>query len=739
MIHLRVTPDGRLTNDSVEQFAQSLCNYQSPLERWTGKGFARQPFVSFETVLKKNDTQFVLTGPVEAESLMRKAAESTWPRAAVESVKDPLQLSPMLTNTLSLRHHYMFAIRVDRREISYLSSLLDTLTMMDDNDSVVIQTLAIPANRDWYVSAAEAYDRFKRGDMPAKLQINKQGIGKAGLKVVAGTLLGGISILTELITGEEPEKINLDEGERAAILRDGRLRNETLQKVRGDAFDVTVRIAISCTDTGRAHALMRMVSMAFRELDGDNQLITVNSNPVRTWQQIKERRSPLKLQKDFLSIPESSRLFMLPTGSLQEKYRLQSIRSLETDIPKTIMRGGIRLGDHNYKGSNQTVYQPVDNHDELCLPHIVIGGMGSGKTKGFGANFAVQAVQNGFGALVIDPAKGEMGDEIEASLSRESVKRITLGEVAISLDWNEVKYSSRAKNRLANTIIGFFNTATDDAGAQTARYLRAAVMGMQTGKLSEIIKILEDDDYRLTVIEAMPCGMHKTTLESMSPERMSANRKQQLLSPIYNRLDVILGDEYLAECMDSDNELDMVDLMSQRKAIVIDVPKAVLGSEAVDLIVNLLSTKIDLAMTLRKAGDQFPFFVIFDEPHQFLRSEKIWKSGVVESRKWRLGYIWMFHSWEQIPNNLGEIIKAAGVHYHLYNSSKKTFRDLAEEIAPFTIEEGIKLPRFHAINVIRTGGEITVPFIAKMSPPPSINETANPTANQTVTKDGGGF
>ncbi len=64
----------------------------------------------------------------------------------------------------------------------------------------------------------------------------------------------------------------------------------------------------------------------------------------------------------------------------------------------------------------------------------------------------------------------------------------------------------------------------------------------------------------------------------------------------------------------------------------------------------------------------------------------------------------MFHSWEHIPHNLAEIIKAAGVHYHLYNSSKKTFRDLAEDIAPFTIEDGIKLPRFHAINVLRAGG-----------------------------------
>jgi hypothetical protein len=87
--------------------------------------------------------------------------------------------------------------------------------------------------------------------------------------------------------------------------------------------------------------------------------------------------------------------------------------------------------------------------------------------------------------------------------------------------------------------------------------------------------------------------------------------------------------------------------------------------------------------------------------------------------KWRVGYCWFFHSWEQIPNDLAEIIKVAGPHYTIYNSSKKTFRDLAEEIAPFTVVDGIKLKRFHAINVLRAGDGVQKPFIVKMAAPPS--------------------
>jgi len=231
------------------------------------------------------------------------------------------------------------------------------------------------------------------------------------------------------------------------------------------------------------------------------------------------------------------------------------------------------------------------------------------------------------------------------------------------------------------------------------------------------MRIFEDDAYRAKCAAKMPPGIHRSTLEDFGS--LSDGKRGQILAPIYNRLDTILGDEYLAECFDSDNSLDMVALMSERKAVVIDVPKTGLGPEGVDLIVNLLSVKIDLAMTLREEGAQFPFFVIFDEPHQFLRSARTWKSAAVESRKWRVGYVWMFHSWEQIPNDLAEIIRSAGPHYHIYRASKRTFNELREELAPFAVEDYVKMPKYHALNVLRVGNEQHTVFMAQMLAPPS--------------------
>lgn len=724
MKHFRITPDSRLDNQHVETLAQTLCYQRSLIERWNGRTIDRHPWVSFEIVLRRKGAGFYLTVHDDLAAFVPKAVTSTWPRACVEPTADPLSdlpSAPSATATLSLHYHYMFAIRVDRRENRLLQALLDVMTALEDGDALVAQVLGVPAPSDWYVAASEAYERFRRGEMPGKLALDRRRLGRSALRVATAGVLEVIGIITELMTGEEPKPIRLDEADRAAILRDGRLRPETLAKPRGDAYDTTIRVAVFA-DQRRAPALLRMATMAFRELDGDNYFDVIPTKPERIWRKMRERRNDVKLQRDYLSIPEFARLLLLPTGPIQERYGLERIQYLEVEVPAILRRGGIYLGVAPYKGTETPVYQPTDNWDELCLPHVVIGGMGQGKTRGFGANWVVEAVRNGFGALVIDPAKGEIGDEVSTVLPPSKVVRIRLDRTPFALDFCEVRRAPRAKNRLANAILSFFAASGDDAGVQTARYLRAAVMAMRTGRLSEILRILEEDEYRAKVLESLPEGMHRSTLESLGEE--SPARRRQILGPIYNRLDTILGDTYLTECLNSRRSLDMVDLMSKKHAVIIDVPKATLGAEVVDLVANLLSVKIDLAMTFRPERDQFPFFVIFDEPHQFLRSARIWKSAAIESRKWRVGYVWMFHSWEQIPRDLAEIIKAAGPHYHLYPSSKRTFLDLREEIAPFTIEDGLKLQRWHAINVLRVGGEVQRPFIAKMAPPPSKRTSA---------------
>jgi hypothetical protein len=543
------------------------------------------------------------------------------------------------------------------------------------------------------------------------------------MKLIARGILSIMDTIV-VLTGGEPEKINLDDADRAVMMRDGGLRAETLNKPKSDAYDVVIRLGIQSKDHEN---ISKMISGSFREFDGDNHFISYPldvNKIVNNW--FKFRKPGMRISKDFLSSAELARIVQMPTSAVQNKWGIECIGKLETAVNKKLTGPGMLIGSHTQKGKAQAVSIPVDDWDELCLPRIAIGGMGQGKTKGFGANWLYQAVQNGFGGLAIDPAKGEIGNELESVLDDDQIIRINVFETPISLDWCECEYSDLARNRLANTMISFFNSNSDDAGVQTQRYIRAMVMGMQGSKLKEMIKMMNDMKYLGQCAEKMPEGIHRSTLEELI--EYSDGRRMQIISPILNRLDMILGDSFLAKCMDSDESIDMVHLLQQKKAVIIDAKKSDIGPEAVEIIVNMLSTKIDIAMTLRPEENQTPFWIVFDEPHQYLKSQHTWKSACVESRKYRIGYIWMFHEWTQIEEKLRKIIKSALPHYHIYPSSKSTFIDLKEELKPFDLDDCMKLKRWTAINVIRTNGETVTPFVTTMTPPPSkqnVEKAAN--------------
>lgn len=543
-----------------------------------------------------------------------------------------------------------------------------------------------------------------------------------------------VEMVSEIFGGDKKENIyhveSLDP--QAARMSIERLRMETKTKPTKAATRTYLWVLAESPEPVRADLIARTLASSFGDLSGDNELYgraVRGKVKAEVLQVVETKQAPrIKITYNLMSTAETAKIVQLPGRELQDKYsEIDRNEVKEIEIESGLTKGGMYLGEATFKGVRTKIYQPADDWDELCAPHIVIAGMGQGKTKGYAANWLVEAVRNGFGGLAIDPAKGEIGDEVEAALTPDKVLRINLAQTVFSLDWCEVLRSPRAKNRLANTIIGFFDSGGDDTGGQTARFIRAAVMGMQTGKLAEILRIFEDEKYRKKIIAEMNEGIHKSTLKQFQAE--GEGRQRQILSPIYNRMDIILGDEFLEECLNSDNALDMVDILSQRKAVIFDVPKRDLGAEGVDLLVNLLTTKIDLAMTLREEEKQFPFFVIVDEPHQYNRSHVIWKKAVVESRKWRVGYIWLFHEWMQMDRELRRIIRGALPHYHFYPTSKDIWKDVLEEIAPHDLEGALRLKRYHAINVIRAGGQVVTPFIASMAAPPSMRRVTTAAEN----------
>jgi hypothetical protein len=742
MIGLRMTPDRRLTNGNVESFAAGLHDLYKPLiERVNRHGWrinlVPQNQIVWEWHLAAGRADALIFCPAHTRSIVDQHIHTTWPRVTTEEVvDDPLTAWQLSDDTvaaaeLHLREHYMFALEVDRRTLAPLPTILEMLRLLHEGERGLIQIVLVPADRDWHVGAQAAYEKLREGGEPKRLGLNGRSIAEGAAKIGAGITLHVAALVAEIITGEETEPEKVDQPSR--LRNDRPLSSATLQKTKYPAFDVTIRVAALSQDVGRREVILRALSTAFRELDGDNRFV---ARPIKKlakwWPLVADRQPPrFKVNADYLSIPEVARLLQLPTGPIQEEYGLASVQHRESDLPDIILSGGILIGEHTFRGVTEPVYIPVDDWDELCLPRVVIGGMGTGKTRGFGGNFGAEALRHNFSVISIDVAKDELGDEIALGASirgvpPEKIVRLKFGERPLRLDWREATGGRNAANRMAGEVLNFFNLHGAEAGVETSRYIRLAgkTIGAIGGTLADVIRLFTDAGYRKQVAQLLQTVRPDLKAEWQAYEELSPGMKGKVTEPVLNRLDLLMGDDYLRECLECEEGIDFTDWLTGGYHVAIHVPKQVLGPETTDILVDFLMAKIELAMFARPEEKQIPAFVIMDEPHQFSSIANRCKRMAVETRKWRLGLVWLFHSWEQIPRDMAEIIKAAGPHYHLYASSKKTYRDLDEEIAPFDVEEALRTPRFHAINVLRAGGQTVTPFIAKMAPPPSKRKEA---------------
>jgi hypothetical protein len=677
----QLIPHRNVKNEKISQFAEVITDSYSEIFKRILEGREEPDRVFFETIMTNKTYQTFITTNTDLSDMVKQQSQVVWKGVTIQDVQDPLKgiEAKSLGYEMKLKYHNFMSLMTDKKvTVMPLGEILEISQFMRDEDRVFIQFGFQAAEETWYKEADEDRKIFEK---------------------------------------KPPKKWGKKD-----------LNNSSLMKTTQPGFDFVLRVIVESPDERRKSRIARGIILSLKQLNYDNELIEKQVKPsnMKKWLNDvikREIKIPFLLGRRQIITPlEIAHFIKLPQRNIQEEYPIiEVVNGKETTISDVLTKGGIELGQAMYRGKPITVYSPINNHDQLCLPTTVIGGMGSGKTKGYGCNRAIGFVKDGFSSLMVDPAKSEMWEEIEKALPANQRRRILLGKDVISLDFREVLHSESARGRLSQIILSFFEDNTDAAGAQTQRFLRAAVMGMQTGKLREIMTIFTDKKYRDKVISKMKDGMHKETLQEFNGYK--PDRQRQILAPILNRLDVILGDPYLEKCMEADDGIDMVEILSKRRmCTVIDVPDRYNTREAKDVLINLISFKIDAAMSLRK--DEFPFAIIYDEPHQYMKSAKLWKNVAVESRKYRLAYTWLFHSWEQIPNSLGQIIKDAGPHYIIYSSSKGTYRGLLEEISPYTVEDGLNTKKYHAICALRFGDQRITPFVANMTPPPSMRTPA---------------
>jgi hypothetical protein len=750
----KLLPDRSLENKNTERLADALYPMYSPI--FTRIKFDQgqvnyipKPYAVWEILISHKDISFFLSVPKKWATFTQQELGVCWGKSTIQPTRLQLNFPEELSigGIITLAHHYFLSISTDRRTLNPLPSIMEVCRPMVNLDRALIQILLDPAPSDWYTGAQEALKRFQAGEMPHRIEITPRRAFELTVKAGAVIGLGVINTIAEILTEKDiVNPIKPQTPGRINLTRQG-LSLSTTSKTKGNAFDVSIRVLVYSQDSRRRDTIIRGVATGFRSLNGDNEFVFKPVSDIKRFIPLVKERTLFitKVNNDYLSTAEVGRLIQLPPLSLQEEFPVESIPHRELEIPEYLRRKGIPLGEVTHKGSTFPVIWPINNLDEFCMTRVVIGGMGTGKTM-FGAGFATDVLREGYSVFAIEAADGDFTDVIRDSLPsgfpEDHIIDLDFGNLQnpIPLNWGEVSRRTAGGREVANAIsshlVSYLSRFATEAGDRTERYLRAAgkavFLADPESSLLEVFLMLCSPEYRKNILGAITDLRLKELWDDF--DHMTDGMKAQVIAPVLSRLDVMLNNEYISNCLlqRPKTGIGRIDFRAWADGnergpycVLLRAPKSILLDEGTDAIITWLIAKLWLAILTRidqPTNLRKPAFLIMDEPAQYLGSSRggvrsTWGSMITEARKWRLGLVFMFHEWQQLGKELGGLIKSAGAHYVLYSSSKETFQGLSEEINPFTIEEAIKIPTHSAICIVKAESNYHK-FMAKMALPP---------------------
>ena len=733
---VQIIPDINVNNSNTDRLFNNLNFYKSFLKRL--KEDKDQPLIIFEIFITKEKVDFFLSFPDEYKEIVMTELNLCWPNATFkETNTEKININKCCE--LELKEHHFLSIKVDRRGLDPLPSILETQKILKSDDKILVQYILEPMEPDWYVECEQAIKDFHNQKLVMKkYKIND--IGKLAAKCALSLGYELLSVANFFITNEELSFEDIKDLEYEQILRKGLSKN-TLEKPRWNAFDTDIRIAIECEDSLRANMIIRSTQLAFNSVKGDNEFIYKSGVETLKQKILKREKKRKLINKNILSAYELGQLIQLPTKYYQEQYNIKRIEVQEINIPNELKEGKIRIGSAIYKGVRSTAYWN-HNYNIISLPKVIIGPMGAGKSE-YIANFIIEATRNCESVIVFDYIKN-------CELSSK-IKRYVPGAIEINLDdinnsillaFNELRLGLtvtdklKAANTQAELVSYLIDTLTDDTTqlltGRMKRYLYAACMiafVFEGATIKDVIDILMNYNIRDKFIrKAIQDGIFEENsmeiidlkaLDDISKDGQVIGTKETKIEGVIDRINVLMRNIYLRSMLSGTKKINFVELLNARKTILIKIPESTFPSKQVkDTLVTFFMSKLWLAELIRGAKYDKPniVHVITDEVHQIPTAAKFIANNIDEARKFGCDFVFTVHYLKQFRALLNGI-KSSGVSYMLLaGTEKENLQLLEEEMQPFTTIEAMKLKKYHSLNIINNGNERVV-FISKLPPP----------------------
>lgn len=615
---------------------------QKGLRAWLG---GRSDQFSFEIVAASNHISFYVVAPPSGTRYLEQQIHAHYPEAVIEEVNDYNAFSfkgKISAGYLKTTKDSIFPLKTYRKmEIDPLNSLVNILSKLDKDESLVIQYTVRSAVATWHARARRVVSL-----------IHRKSSVKEGLR--AASIWGSLSTIIKdsfpTKKKEEGTQNNLAPKRLSAVEEE--IVKAIEEKNLKAGLDVNIRI-IACAKTKeQANLYLENIGSAYMEYNNFSygnvfsRLIKSSAEKIIKdfiYRRFRERYSFL------LNSEELASLFHFPLSGTETPNILWLTAKI-APAPSNVPQEGISLGENVYRGIKKEIRM---KREDRRRHSYIVGKSGTGKSVLL-ANMAIQDIQNGEGVCVLDP-HGDLISDILDRLPPERAEDVIIFSpadrerpMALNLLEFDPQYPEQ-KSFVINEMIGIFDKLYDlkaTGGPMFEQYMRNAMLLImddpESGStLMEIPKVLADENFRRLKLESCK---NQTVVDFWKKEAEKAGGEAALANIvpyITSKLTSFVSNDMMRPIIGQQKSaFNLREVMDKQKILLIDLPKGLVGEMNAYLLGMILVGKILMAALSRTdmpSESRKDFYLYIDEFQNFTTTSIC--QILSEARKYALNLI----------------------------------------------------------------------------------------------------
>lgn len=602
------------TNDKKELAAEQMFASLQGLLTMPSKSVFQPAYrerIAFEIAVLKKRIGFYVWVPEYLKDFVEEQIYAQYPSVQISEVPDYTlehqdEYESVLATELRLTANDTLPIKTFQSfEVDPLAAITATLAKFEDNEEAWIQMLVRPAASNWHRKSERYIAQLRSGG----------GASKLGMKGLGNVLWAPPTV---------------EQGAAKVVEYDQTRLKAAEDKSQKLAFESTIRIVY------RGHVPLPQARLRVQSIVASyKQFNTTYLNGFEVRRTDSSAKAvPQYRARQFVgnganfNIEEAATLYHLPHTNVETPFILwASAQTAEPPVNLPIITGEPTIelspvATTNFRGHNAMFGLPrIDRSRHL----YIIGQTGVGKS-GLLELLTISDIYSPYGFAVIDP-HGDYAQNVLKRIPAERANDVVYfnpADTDFPIAFNPMEVTDqRLRTHTCSELIGVLKRMFDSWGPRLEYILRYSILALldyPDATMLDITRILTDKRFRNDVLSKTqdPVVKNFWTVEFASwNDKFAA----EAVAPVLNKVGAFTANPLVRNIIGQPkNGFNIRQIMDERKILIVNLSRGLVGEDNAALLGALLVTKIQLAAMGRAditSEERTPFYLYVDEFQNF--------------------------------------------------------------------------------------------------------------------------